>query len=214
MEREIDFNDSIHISSQQSVLGGTLMIPKNSHALIIFVDDQGKGQHDSRNVHVAQILQREGFATLLVDLLTSDEVANQPNTLNINHLAERIGDVCKWASLNPQTEHLNIGIFGYNTGVAAVLKAVSLQEINIYAIVSLNGRPDLAMEELKKIRTPLLLIAGHKDNPMVTFNEKALPHIQAETKLELLQDSDKNFLEPVMLDTIATMSKEWFIRHT
>ena len=214
MEKEIAFDDTINITSNQTVLGGTLVIPENSHALIIFVDDKGQGQQDSRNLHLAQALQKEGFATLLVDLLTPEERTNQPESLDVNHLAARISDVCKWAGQNPQTEHLNVGLFGYHTGVAAVLIAASYQESKIHAIVSLGGRPDLVLDVLENIHIPLLLIARHKDEPVVTYNEKALPHIHAEHKLELLQDSDRNFQDPIILNKIASLSREWFIRHT
>jgi putative phosphoribosyl transferase len=213
MEKEMSFDDTINITSGQSILRGSLVIPENSHALIIFVDDQGKGQHDPRNLHFAEILQRERFATLLVDLLTSDEIANQPHTLDISYLAGRISDVCKWAAQNPQTEQLNVGLFGYNTGIAAVLKAASYQESKINAIVSLGGRPDLVLDVLEKIHVPLLLIVGHVDNAIVTFNQKALPHIHAESRMEVLQDSGKGFQEPAVQEKIASLSKEWFTRH-
>lgn len=214
MEKDIAFDDTINITSDRSILTGTLVIPENSQTLIIFVDDHGKGQQDQRNLHIAQALHKEKFATLLVNLLTEEERANQPDTFDINHLAERIIDVRKWVGQNPQTEHLNVGLFGYHTGVAAMLKAASHPESKVNAIVSLGGRPDLALDALKRINVPILLIAGDVDNSNVTYNQKALPHIYAEHKLEVIQDSGKGFDNPAVLDKIAHQSREWFVRHT
>lgn len=213
MEKEIAFDDTINITSDHTILGGNLVIPEDSHALIIFVDDHGRGQRDDRNLHIASVLQKEGFATLLVDLLTSDEVANQPHSLDINHLADRIMDIRKWADQNPQTEHLNVGIFGFNTGASAAIIAASRFDSKMNAIVSLGGRPDLALEALKKIDIPILLIATHKDNSNVIFNEKALSDIGKESRLEVLQDAEKGFHEPVILEKITSLTKEWFVRH-
>jgi putative phosphoribosyl transferase len=64
---------SIPLSNNES-LNGVLNIPSNSKALIIFAHGSGSsGASSPRNKYVADILNDNGFATLLIDLLTEQE---------------------------------------------------------------------------------------------------------------------------------------------
>src|SRR5215212_10059940 len=60
-------------SGQERVLEGDLSIPKNAKGVVIFAHGSGSSRHSPRNRYVAQVLQNEGIATLLIDLLTEQE---------------------------------------------------------------------------------------------------------------------------------------------
>ena len=54
-------------------IDGDLHVPAQPAGLVIFAHGSGSSRHSVRNRHVASALQQRGFATLLFDLLTSDE---------------------------------------------------------------------------------------------------------------------------------------------
>src|SRR5438105_4535580 len=60
---------------QDARLQGDLAAPDEPHGIVVFVHGSGSSRRSSRNRHVASILQRNGFATLLFDLLTEQEDA-------------------------------------------------------------------------------------------------------------------------------------------
>jgi dienelactone hydrolase len=213
MHTDTSFNDQVNISSADTVLNGKLLIPDNSRALVIFVDDSGSSLQDPRNLAVAKVLQQEGFATLLFDLMTPEERSDRGEKLDIHFIAERIRAARKWAEGNPQTEHLNVGIFAYNTGVASAVLMAADPENRINAIVSLSGRPDLVLNSLEKLQAPMLLIVGGADNAVVTFNQKALPAFHAESALRVLQDSGHGFENSDKLMEVAYLSRDWFVKH-
>jgi putative phosphoribosyl transferase len=48
-------------------------IYESPRGIILFAHGSGSGRHGPRNKYVAEVLQKDGFATLLVDLLTQKE---------------------------------------------------------------------------------------------------------------------------------------------
>ena len=214
MQHTINFDEKVNITTGDALLKGHLVIPENSRALVLFADDRGDSVLDKRNLLVAEILQKEGFATLQFNMLTAEEMADEDTELQCHLLADRIHDAYHWAKTNPQTEDFNIGLFGFNTGAAAAIMVAARPENNINALVSLSGRPDLAMDDLREVRCPVLLIVGGADNAVVTYNQKALPHIKkAESRINVLQDSGHGFEDPQKLKEVAQLTKEWFIMH-
>ena len=109
---------------------------------------------------VAEGLNAHGMATLLFDLLTSDEEADRANVFDIPLLAGRVVDAVDWISHEPLTRTLRLGLFGATTGARAALVAATRLGDRVGAIVSRGGRPDLAGDVLDQIYTPTLLIVA------------------------------------------------------
>ena len=214
MQQEISFDEQVKINHEEKLFEGKLVIPENSRALIIFADDHGNSLADERNLAVAVALQNEGFATLQFKMFTDHELSEESHKLDINVLANRISSAYHWAKTNPQTEHFNIGLFGFNTGASAAIIVASQSKKNINALVSLSGRPDLVLDELERIQVPTLLIVGGADNALVTYNQKALPHIRhTESRINVLQDAGHGFTDKGKLDQVARLTMDWFVRH-
>jgi putative phosphoribosyl transferase len=79
-------------NGQEVVLEGNLSIPKNAQGVVIFAHGSGSSRHSPRNRYVAQVLQNEDIATLLIDLLTEDE---EEIDLQTRHLRFDIGLLAK-----------------------------------------------------------------------------------------------------------------------
>ena len=176
-------------------LNGILNMPSNPKSIIIFAHGSGSsGVSSPRNKYVSSFLNDNGFATLLVDLLTSQEQESDIKTqklmgkfpgivlnkFNIHLLSNRLTAITNWiikvgntnnipAELYSKLKDLQIGYFGASTGAAAAIEAASTASNSyidkIYAIVSRGGRPDLSgSESLKSIKASTLFIVGEKDD--------------------------------------------------
>ena len=106
-------------------LAGTLHLPRDAKALIVFAHGSGSSRLSPRNRTVAEGLNGHGFATLLFDLLTANEERDRANIFDIPLLADRLGDAMLWLDAQP-VGNLPLGLFGASTGAAAALVAGDL----------------------------------------------------------------------------------------
>jgi len=197
-------------------LEGELRIPQSSEGIIIFAHGSGSGRHSPRNQFVAEKLNEDGLATLLLDLLTAEEekLDNQTRHLrfDIGLLSERLISTIDWTMNNPDTKNLAVGLFGASTGAAAALVAAAERPNVVSAIVSRGGRPDLAGKDiLKLVRAPTLLLVGGNDPQVLDLNENALKNINAEKKkLRIIPGATHLFEEPGKLEQVARIASGWF----
>src|SRR5438445_1565326 len=95
---------------------GNLTVPTGAQAVVLFAHGSGSSRHSPRNRYVAQVLQEAGLATLLLDLLTSDEEAEDAYTghlrFDIDLLAERLVGATDWLGQERETKDLPMGYFG------------------------------------------------------------------------------------------------------
>jgi putative phosphoribosyl transferase len=120
-------------------LAGTLRIPKEVRGLVAFAHGSGSSRLSPRNTAVASALNRRRFATLLFDLLTTEEEADRANVFDIPLLANRLVGAVDWLDEDPATAKLAVGLFGASTGAAAALVAAAQLPHRIGAVVSRGG---------------------------------------------------------------------------
>ena len=153
--------ESVRIIVNGIELRGMLTVDDNKdNGIIIFSHGSGSGRLSPRNNYVAKRLNRKGFATLLVDLLTEEEDYIAENRFNIELLTQRLIEITKWVKKNPKTQSLPIYYFGASTGAASALKASVHFKNEVQGIVCRGGRPDLVWPLLEEVQSPTLLIVG------------------------------------------------------
>jgi putative phosphoribosyl transferase len=211
-------NNEVRISINSIVLEGNLIIPEGAHRVVVFAHGSGSSRHSSRNKYVAWKLQKEGFGTLLFDLLTAEEERIDMVTahlrFDIDLLANRLVDVTNWLLKNPVTENFNIGYFGASTGAAAALIAATDNSNFIKAIVSRGGRPDLAEKALPDVKAPTLFIVGGNDFQVIDMNRWAFERLTVkEKKLKIVPGATHLFEESGTLEEVAYLAGEWFKRY-
>ena len=211
-------NNEVRIPINSIVLEGNLVIPEGAQGIVIFAHGSGSSRHSSRNKYVAWKLQKEGFGTLLFDLLTVEEERIDMVTahlrFDIDLLANRLVDVTNWFFINFVTENLNIGYFGASTGAAAALIATKEKSNAIKAIVSRGGRPDLAEKALLDVKAPTLLIVGGNDFQVIDMNQWALERLNVKDKeLKIVPGATHLFEESGALEEVAHLAGEWFKRY-
>jgi pimeloyl-ACP methyl ester carboxylesterase len=191
-------------------LAGTLNIPDRAPAIVAFVHGSGSSRLSPRNMAVANALNRQGLATLLFDLLTTEEEADRRNVFDIPLLARRLIDAVRWMDRDSKAANLPLGLFGASTGAAAALVAAAQLGPRVGAVVSRGGRPDLAGEALDRIRTPTLLIVGGADFGVIELNESALARLQGPKALEIVPDASHLFPEPGAMEAVIRHAGKWF----
>jgi predicted phosphoribosyltransferase len=162
---------------------------------------------------VASQLQKAGYATLLLDLLTSAEEQNRSNVFDIGLLASRLVEATDWATEVPEIAHLPIAYFGASTGAGAALLAEALRDGRIGAIVSRGGRPDLAGAGLSQVSAPTLLLVGSLDSQVLELNRRAYSQLSCEKDLRVIPGASHLFEEPGTLDLVVGGAIRWFDRH-
>jgi putative phosphoribosyl transferase len=204
----------VHVAVGLVTLEGNLSLPEGARGVVLFAHGSGSSRHSPRNRYVAQVLNEAKLATLLVDLLTSDEEAIDLRTahlrFDIGLLAERLVGATDWLTQYPDTRHLRIGYFGASTGAAAALVAAPERPDVVGAVVSRGGRPDLAGPALGRVRAPTLLIVGGNDFEVIELNRKALAQLRCEKRLVIIPGATHLFEESGALEEVARLAREWF----
>ncbi len=207
----------VQVSSGEHILEGILNIPKEAQGIVLFAHGSGSSRLSPRNQFVAHELNKAGLATLLFDLLTSEEDAVDVYTreyrFNIDLLTERLVGATHWALDYSETMKLSIGYFGSSTGAAAALMAAAQLKEKINAVVSRGGRPDLADPALSNVLSPTLLIVGGYDDVVIRLNEETLRKLSCNKKLVIIPGATHLFEEPGTLENVAKSAAAWFVQH-
>lgn len=202
------------IESRLGELTGDLAVPVRPVGVVIFAHGSGSSRHSRRNRAVAEVLQRGGFATLLLDLLTEDEEQGDLRTgelrFDVGLLAGRLTTAVEQIRGQQATVRgLPVGLFGASTGAAAALVAAACDH-SIRAVVSRGGRPDLAGDALRRVQAPTLLIVGSRDEQVLDLNRQANLQLAAVSRIEVVQGATHLFEESGAMAEVARLAAGWF----
>jgi dienelactone hydrolase len=203
----------VEIRVSDVVLEGDLFIPGDAKGIVLFAHGSGSSRHSPRNRYVAGVLQKEGMATLLIDLLTKKEDSVYETRFNIDLLVTRLLEITEWLKGQEETKSLSVGYFGASTGAAAALKAAARSTLEISAVVSRGGRPDLAESALEKVGAPTLLIVGGDDSVVIELNQVAYRKLNSPKELVIVPGATHLFEEPGTLEEVARLATRWFQKY-
>ncbi len=201
---------SIDLLTDAGPIRGDLAMPPHVKGIILFAHGSGSSRKSPRNKLVAQELQKEGFATLLFDLLTEEEAGDGKNVFDIDLLADRLLLAKQW--VNEFHADLPIGYFGASTGAGAALQAAAQDPAGVFAVVSRGGRPDMAVASLAHVSAPTLLLVGGNDMSVIPLNREAcdrLPH----GRMVIIPGAGHLFEEPGKLEEVIEYAADWFQEH-
>jgi dienelactone hydrolase len=198
-------------------LHGTLAMPEQAAAAVIFAHGSGSSRLSPRNREVARAINDAGIGTLLFDLLTAEEEAEDRYTghlrFDIELLASRLAEATDWLATHGDPRGLAVGYFGASTGAAAALIAAARLQDRVSAVVSRGGRPDLAGSSLERVTAPTLLIVGERDEHVIELNREAYARMHATRELVTVPRATHLFEEEGALEQVAALALEWFHRH-
>jgi putative phosphoribosyl transferase len=206
-------SELVSIPVGTGAIEGVLAMPLSPSGLVIFAHGSGSSRLSPRNNYVAGVLRTHGIATLLLDLLTSDEDRNYARRFDIDLLTARLLDAARWTRGRPDIADLPLGYFGASTGAAAALQAAAADSV-IVAVVSRGGRPDLAgVDALGGVEAATLFLVGGEDHGVIELNEAAFRYLRCERELVIVPGATHLFEEPGTLEQVAEQAATWFERH-
>ncbi len=194
-------------------LPGILTIPPQPAGVVAFAQGSGSSRLRPPDRAVARALNMAGFATLLFDLLTLPEEAEERKTFDIALLSRRLTAATGWLRRQPAINGLALGYIGASTGAAAAVRAAAQLGTEISAIVVRGARTDLAEQRLPEITAPTLLIVGSDDWEVLDHNRRAQALLRCRNELALIPGATHFFEEPGALDQMANLAMAWFARH-
>ena len=195
------------------LIDGDLVMPAPASGLVVFAHGSGSSRFSARNRAVAAELQRHGFATLLLDLLTRDEEMLDARTgeyrFDIDRLSARVIAAIDWVGDTLDLAALPVGCFGASTGAAAALRAAAERADRVRVVISRGGRPDLAGDALPRVQAPTLLIVGGADEPVISLNRAAMQRMRAHVDLVIVPGATHLFEEPGTLEEVSRLAAGW-----
>jgi dienelactone hydrolase len=207
----------VRLPAAGAELVGDFSVPAPLNGMVIFAHGSGSSRKSPRNRFVAGRLRQAGLATLLVDLLTSEEERLDLETgllrFDIPFLTRRLLAATDWVLRQPGIVELPLGYFGASTGAAAALLAAAERPDRIHAVVSRGGRPDLAGSALRRVAAPTLLLVGGADPQVLELNRAALARMRCEAELRIVPGATHLFPESGALEEVARHAAAWFERH-
>ena len=208
---------AVQIRAGRALLEGDLVSPARAAGLVVFAHGSGSSRFSRRNRAVAEVLQRGGYGTLLLDLLTREEDRVDEQTreyrFDIDRLGSRVVAAIDWAGGHPALSALPIATFGASTGAAAALIAAAERPDRVRAVISRGGRPDLAGDALPTVQAPTLLIVGGNDPPVIELNRAAMRSMRAPVQLEIVPGATHLFEEPGTLARVSQLALAWCTSH-
>jgi dienelactone hydrolase len=208
---------TLTIRDGDATVHGDLTVPDGPSALVLFAHGSGSSRFSPRNRKVAAGLVDAGFATLLMDLLSEEEDRvdrlDRRHRFDIALLARRLAAAMQVAARDAEVGHLPLGLFGASTGAAAALVAAADHPVEVRAVVSRGGRPDLAGTALGRVRCPTLLIVGARDEIVVDLNERAARRLGELAKVAIVPSATHLFEEPGALSRVIVLARDWFLEH-
>jgi len=192
------------IAAGDVTLKGFLDIPENARGIVVFAHGSGSSRFSKRNNAVAAFLREGRLGTLLFDLLTADEervdAITREHRFNIPLLSVRLEDAVHW-------------LIGQGLGAAAALIAAAALPDAVAAVVSRGGRADLAGSSLPEVKAPTLLIVGGADTEVLRLNRTAQKQLRCHSEVAIVDRATHLFTEPGALEQVATLTRDWFVKH-
>ncbi|RSD11678.1 dienelactone hydrolase family protein [Amycolatopsis eburnea] len=205
------------VGTGTSLVEGDLTVPADAAGVVVFAHGSGSSRHSPRNQAVARTLQDHRFATLLFDMLSSEEeraeAAGGRLRFDIGLLRDRLLRALDDLGRHSAVAGLPVGLFGASTGAAAALGAAAARPDVVRAVVSRGGRPDLAEEVLSDVRCPVLLVVGGQDDTVRRLNKAAAARLPGDRELLVVPGAGHLFEEPGTLEQVADAAAGWFDRH-
>ena len=207
----------IEVPIGSQTLGGILFIPPKAWALVIFIHEfDSNNRMSPRNRLVGRSLLDLGFAILQPDLKdwTGDlgEGAAWDDTDELLRSAKRLTVMIDWITDNPSTRGMQLGLFSAGSGAAAAMMIAALRPSKVRAVVTHDGRPDLAADLLAEVQAPTLMLVGSRDQAGIDHNRQAGEQMRCKPMIKLIQGATPLFVEPGKLEQVASMSYHWFQR--
>jgi hypothetical protein len=208
----------VEIPLREGTLEAELALVPASRALLIFVSDDPVLTGASVTRELAERMQRRRLSSLLPALLTAQErtdprYAPLSEQARIALLADRLQLVRDWAGRDWSTSEMPVAYFGIGRSAAAAFVAAGRSPTDVFAVVALDGRPDLAGEFLASVTVPTLLLCGERNMDVRDINRQTLRQLHADSALRVVDEPDNPAENAASNDELAALAGNWLLEH-
>ncbi|MCO5166390.1 MAG: hydrolase [Planctomycetes bacterium] len=147
----------LRVAVGPALLPATLLAPRRARGLVLLVQAEGGRGPAHGTADLASALAADGWGMLAIDLLTPAERAARAD---VALLAARLGQVTAWVDRQEEIAGAPVVYVGVGPAAAAALVAAAFLGERVRAVITLDGRPDLAGPFLGHVRAPTLLLVG------------------------------------------------------
>ena len=202
----------VRIPAGSVELDGVLDLPSEPRGLVIVANGDGDHLYDRGNTAIASDLASAGFAVLIVDLLTPDELAEDAETSALRFdtllLAARLGRVTAWAESQPELAMMEVGYLASGLCAAAALAASAVRPL-VRSVVCRSARVT-ANRLIDGARAAVLLLAGEHDSAAQRESCATLLRLPSTARLQVVRGARHLLEEPAAADAVTAAAEEWF----
>jgi dienelactone hydrolase len=192
-----------------------LMMPRMARGLVVVASADGEHLYSRVNQLVAEQLGRDGLATLVVELLTPEEMREDAETseLRFNQplVSARLVRVVSWVRSQLPFVGLEIGCLAGGICAGSALAAAAVLPA-IRSVVCLGARFELAEALLDRVHASVLLLVGQHDTAHLASNRRALARLTRTSQLRVVNEARHLFDEPFLVERVARHASVWFER--
>lgn len=226
--RTRDLERTIGIQTPDAAIVGDLGVPsfvpslrrgqraEGVRGLVILAHGGGSSRSSYRNRYLAGRLRLSGYATLRLDLLTTDEqrmdAVSESYRFDVGRLATRLASACDWVDREGVAGAHHTVLAGSNTAAAAALETAARRPGRVFAVAARGGRVDLVAEALPRVKTPVLLMVGGADRESVRRNNDAVDRLPRGALLIKVPRASRTLEEPGALGFVAEHLVSWLDR--
>jgi hypothetical protein len=184
---------TVEIPAGDETLTAVLALPSEARGLILLASG-------SSTAAVADELFEAGFASLILDVRGCCEAWQFIGGLAWLDRDAVVGD------LPPSVRRLPVGCFATGAAAAAALIAAAERPDRVCAVVTWQGRTDLAAEVLPQVGAPTLLIVDQTDAELLRVNRQARSALGGEVGFVPVRG-------PEVTGRVAALARDWFLVH-
>jgi putative phosphoribosyl transferase len=148
----------------------------------------------------------------MVDLLDGEERADPHIHSDSNLLTERWITIARWLRHSSTYGGWNVGLYARGIPAAGALMAAARQPDDVQAVVTHNGRADLAENWLPLVEAPTLMLVDSGEEDLLEVNLRAVGHL--ETIWEMVEVGNGAGEHPGRVAGPANrLTRTWFLKN-
>lgn len=215
LPRGPDVSRGVRIRAGQVYLDGDLTMPTALRGAVVMAF--GEGQADPRWRATASSLRRAGYATLLLDLLTGEERADDGaeggGETDTGVLGERLSAAVTWLRRATDAASEPLGLLGSGPAAPAALVTAGQRPEDVGAVVVHGGRVDRAEPHLSSVRAPTLVLLESGDSFVRELGEWTRGRLGGSSELRVVSGAEQLLRGDLGWRQVAVETLDWFDRY-
>ncbi|CAL9597833.1 Putative phosphoribosyl transferase [Nocardiopsis dassonvillei] len=201
----------VRVRAGDVYLDADLTLPAVLRGAVVLAFGEARG--DPRWRAIASVLQRRGYATLMLDLLVGDERSSVGGGAATEVLGDRLSAAVTWLRRATDAASEPVGVLGSGAAAPAALATAALRPGDVSAVVVHGGRIDLAAPALPEVRAPVLVLLESRDSFVRELGEWARGRMGGPTDLKVMSGAEELLRGAQEWRRVAVETQDWFDRY-